>query len=99
MDISTQIILETNLFMSFEIKNGKLYFELDEPEDKNLTFDFHEYPNEAYPQGRRTKVHQSKITGPVELEPGTYKFTFNTIRKTQLIVFFKDNKISYEVIE
>ena len=99
MDLRTQIILETNLFMSFEIKNGILYFELDEPEDKNLTFDFHEYPNEIYPQGRCTKVHQSVIACPVELKPGTYKFTFHTVRNTQLIVAFKDKKISYEVIE
>ena len=99
MDITTQIILETNLFMSFEIKNGKLHFELDEPEDKDLTFDFHQYHNETHPQGRCTKLHQSIVCGPIELEPGTYKFTFNTIKNTQLIVVFKNNKISYEVIE
>jgi hypothetical protein len=78
MKLSTQIILESNLYMSFEIKNGELYFELDEPEDKNLTFDFHQFPNETYPEGRCVKVHQSIGSGPVSLEPGTYKFSFNT---------------------
>lgn len=99
MILSTQITLESNLYMSFEIKNGELYFELDEPEDKNLTFDFHQFPNETYPQGRSVKVHQSIVEGPIELKPGTYKFSFNTIQKTQLVVEFKNNKISFEVVK
>ena len=98
MDLSTQIILESNLYMSFVIENGKLHFELDEPEDKNLTFDFHQFPDETYPQGRSVKVHQSIVEGPIELKPGTYKFSFNTIKNTQLIVEFKNNKISFEIV-
>ena len=99
MDLTTQITLETNLFMSFEMKNGELHFELDEPEDKNLTFDFYQFPSEIYPEGRRIKVHQSKVVGPIEMKPGKYSFSFNTPKKTQLIVNFKNNKVSFEIVE
>ena len=88
MNISSQIILEENLYMSFEIKEGKLWFELDEPEDKNLTISIVDYSSKE-----QYTIRQDEQVDPFDV--GSYIFIFNTPKKTVLSVIFKNNKIAF----
>ena len=91
LNITSQIILETNLYMSFEIKNDKLCFELDEPEDKNLTITIVDVNSkEGY------TIQQDERIEPLDI--GLYIFVFNTSKKTKLSVIFNDNKLSFEIL-
>ena len=89
MNITSQIILEENLFMSFEIKDDKLWFELDEPDYKNLTISitFVDYE-------KKCTIKQDEYIEPLGV--GSYIFVFNTQKKTSLSVIFKNNKLSFE---
>ena len=89
MNITSQIILEENLFMSFEIKDDKLWFELDEPEDKNLTISIITVSSK-----QECTIKQDEFIEPLDV--GSYIFVFNTQKKTSLSVIFKNNKLSFE---
>jgi hypothetical protein len=91
LNITTQIILETNLYMSFEIKNDKLWFELDEPEDKDLTITLLDGNSK-----QKYTIRQDEEIEPLDV--GSYIFIFNTLQKTVLSVIFKDNKLAFEII-
>jgi hypothetical protein len=91
LNITTQIILETNLYMSFGIKNDKLCFELDEPEDKDLTITLLDINSK-----QTYTIYQDEEVEPLDI--GSYIFIFNTLQKTALSVIFKDNKLAFEII-
>ena len=92
LDITTQIILETNLYMSFEIKDNKLCFELDKPENEELTITIY-YVNSKI----KNIIRQDEEVEP--LDTGSYIFVFNTEQKTTLSVIFNDNKLAFEILE
>jgi hypothetical protein len=83
--------------MVFEIIQRQLMFEMDEPEDKNMTIDVYQVPDDTCVNGKKTTYHQECLGVKHMLLPGTYIFTFNTHKKKQLTVVFKDNKLSFEV--
>jgi hypothetical protein len=91
MNITSQIILETNLYMSFEIKDDKLWFELDEPEDKDLTISIINYTSKE-----QYIIRQDEPVEPLDL--GSYIFVFNTPKKTALSVIFKNNKLAFGIL-
>jgi hypothetical protein len=90
-NITTQIVLETNLYMSFTIKHDRLCFELDEPEDKALTITV---TNLDYKH--TYTINQDDQLAP--LDNGSYIFQFNTSNKTALKVIFSDNKLAFELM-
>jgi hypothetical protein len=97
MKIHSLIMLDNDVYMVFEIIQGRLWFEMDEPEDKDMTIDVYEVPSDTCINGKKTTYHQECLGVKHMLLPGTYIFTFNTHKKKQLTVVFKDNKLSFEV--
>jgi len=98
MEITSKVCLEYKMFICFQLKNGKLEYELEydekyeeedeEPYDK---FNVYEILNKD-----KIKIHQTSITRNKSLKEGHYLFVFN---KTKLFVNFINNKISYEIEE
>jgi hypothetical protein len=91
LEITTQIILETNLYMSFEIKDNKLCFELDKPENEELTITIYFVDVKI-----KTIIRQDEQIEPLDV--GSYIFLFNTEQKTALSVIFNDNKLAFEIL-
>ena len=91
LNITTQIILETNLYMSFEIKDNKLCFELDQPENKELTITIYYVDLKI-----KTIIRQDEGLAP--FDTGSYIFLFNTEQKTALSIIFNDNKLAFEIL-
>lgn len=92
MKIISLITLENGLNMTFEIKENRLWFEMDEPLDKDMMVSIYEVPS-----GKETIFHQSALGQKHMLLPGTYIFTFNTDQYTHFTVVFNNNKMSFEV--
>lgn len=92
LHISSQIILETNLFMSFAIKDDKLWFELDEPEDEELTISIIDTTTK-----QQYTIRQDEQVEPLDI--GSYIFAFNTSKMTVLGVVFKNNKLSFSILQ
>lgn len=102
MEIVSKIKLENNMNICLNIKDDKLYYELDfdiniydgEPYDKFYVYrkKYDEttikYKNDYY-----EKVKHSSITKNKTLKEGFYLFIFN---KTKIFIEFLNNKISYE---
>ena len=97
MEIQSFVFLENGVNMTFEIKQNKLWFEMDEPEDKEMMISIYEIPSDTYVIGKETIFHQSALGVKHMLLPGTYIFTFNTDKYTHLTVIFNNNKMSFEV--
>lgn len=97
MEILSLITFDNGIHMTFQIAQKHLWFEMNEPEDKNMTIDVYQVPDDNCIHGKKTTYHQQSLEVKHMLLPGTYIFTFNTHKKKQLTVVFKDNKLSFEV--
>lgn len=91
MKLESSLILEDSLYMRFEIKDNELYFELDEPDDINLTFTIKNKSNSEEPK----TLHQS--VGTFTLDYGSYAFIFHTKKCTKLLIEFYKNR--FEICE
>ena len=83
-----------------EVKD-RLWFEMDEPADKDMRVTVYEVPKDApifidTSKGKEYTFHQSGLRYPHMLLPGTYIFTFSNDQYTQLSVVFHHNKLSFE---
>ena len=83
-----------------EVKD-RLWFEMDEPADKDMRVTVYEVPKDApifidTSKGKEYTFHQSGLRYPHMLLPGTYIFTFSNDQYTQLTVVFNHNKLSCE---
>ena len=99
MKILSLITLENSVKMTFEIKENKLWFEMDEPSDKEMMVTVYKVPLHASvniqdKKGDETTFHQSALGEKHMLLPGTYIFTFSNDQYTQLSVVFENNKLS-----
>jgi len=97
MDILSLISLENGVKMIFEIKQKKLWFEMDEPWDKDMIVNVYEVPSDTCVTGKETAFHQSALGVKHMLRPGTYVFTFSNDQYTHFTVIFINNKMSFEV--
>jgi hypothetical protein len=89
--------------ITFEIKENRLWFEMDEPEDKDMIITIYEVPSDTHTiigqgaEGKKTIFHQSALGPKHMLLPGTYIFTFSNDKHMHLSVVFIYNKLSFEV--
>ena len=102
MKILSCITLENGVNMTFEIIKNKLWFEMDEPTDKEMIVTIYEVPSDTYTiigqktEGKETTYHQSALGQKHMLLPGTYIFTFSNDQYIKLTVVFNHNKLSFE---
>ena len=96
MKIDTQVIIEDDIYLSFQVKGDYLLFEMDEPEDNNLTFLLQLLPSLSCPNGRQDTIHHSTLVTPLHMTHGTYIITFNTALKTKIKIEFQPKKLSVE---
>ena len=89
MQVETRIVLE-ELYMSFEMKDNKLYFELDEPDDKNLTFTIKNKFILEKPNGLPKTFDHSE--GSLYLDYGSYIFIFHTTKCKKISIEYYKNK-------
>ena len=98
MLIQSLITLENGVHMTFEVKHNRLWYEMDEPNDKDMMVTI--YNASALIQmfdDKETTFHQSALRQKRVLLPGTYIFTFSNDQYTKLTVEFINNKLSCEV--
>lgn len=102
-------LLTTNLVGELYMKDNqdiievkdRLWFEMDEPTDKEMRVTVYEVPKDSpifidTSKGKETTFHQSSLRGQHMLLPGTYIFTFSNDQYTQLSVVLNHNKLSFE---
>jgi hypothetical protein len=80
-------------------KENRLWFEMEEPADKDMMVTVYEGPKDASVEngkGKEYTYHQSGLRYPHMLLPGTYIITFSNDQYTQLYVVFDHNKLSLE---
>ena len=87
------------IFIPEPHKKNRLWFEMDEPADKEMMVTVYEVPKDApifidTSKGKEYTFHQSGLRYPHMLLPGTYIFTFSNDQYTQLSVVFENNKLS-----
>jgi len=87
------------IFIPEPHKENRLWFEMDEPADKEMRVTVYEVPKDApifidTSKGKQNTFHQSGLRYPHMLLPGTYIFTFSNDQYTQLSVVFENNKLS-----
>ena len=97
MKILSLITLDNGVNMTFEIKENRLWFEMDEPKDKEMLINVYEVPSDTCVTGKETAFHQSALGVKHMLLPGTYIFTFSNDKYTHFNVVFNYNKVSFEV--
>ena len=102
MVILSLITLENGVNMTFEMKDGILSFEMDQPEDKDMIITIHAIPYDKNAliqktEGIQSTFHQSTLEKKYMLRPGTYRFTFSNDPSIHLSVVFINNKLSFEV--
>ena len=106
MKILSLITLGNGVKMSFEVKQNdstenRLWFEMEEPADKDMMVTVYEGPRDApicidTSKGKEYTYHQSGLRYPHMLLPGTYIITFSNDQYTQLSVVFDHNKLLLE---
>jgi hypothetical protein len=101
MEILSLITLKNGVDMTFEIKEGILSFEMDQPIDKDMMVTIHAVPYDTDAiiqkiEGLQKTFHHSTL-GKKLLRPGTYLFTFSNDPSVHLSVVFINNKLSFEV--
>jgi len=104
MKIISLITLGNGVKMTFEVKQNdskenRLWFEMEEPGDKDMMVTVYEGPRDASVEnckGKEYTYHQSGLRYPHMLLPGTYIITFSNDQYTQLSVVFDHNKLSLE---
>lgn len=102
MDIISKIYLENGVFICLNLKDGKLYYELEYNEEKYYgepygNFNVYEkndsgmkkYKNINYKNVRHNPIEKNK-----SLKEGYYLFVFN---RTKIFIELNNNKISYEL--
>ena len=80
-------------------KENRLWFEMEEPADKDMMVTVYEGPKDASVEnckGKEYTYHQSGLRHPHMLLPGTYIITFSNDQYTQLSVVFDHNKLLLE---
>ena len=82
-------------------KENRLWFEMDEPADKDMRVTVYEVPKDApmfidTSKGKEYTFHQSGLRYPHMLLPGSYIITFSNDQYTQLSVVFDHNKLLLE---
>ena len=80
-------------------KENRLWFEMEEPADKDMMVTVYEWPKDASVEngkGKEYTYHQSGLRYPHMLLPGAYIITFSNDQYTQLSVVFDHNKLSLE---
>ena len=97
MKILSLITLDNGIKMTFEIKQNRLCFEMEEPKDTDKIVNVYEVPSDTCVTGKETTFHQSALGVKHMLRPGTYVFTFSNDQYTHFTVIFNNNKMSFEV--
>ena len=99
MDILSCITLENGVDMTFTVKNNTLWFEMDEPKDKEMMVTIYEVLCDTHKDGllgQENVYHHSELDKKY-LTPGTYIFRFSNDQYNKLTVIFNHNKLSFEV--
>ena len=101
MKILSLITLENGVKMTFEVKQNhskeyRLWFDMDEPTDKDMLLTIYEVPNDNITIGKckETTFHQSSLRCQHMLLPGSYIFTFSNDQYTQLSVVLNHKTLS-----
>ena len=98
MKILSLITLGNGVKLTFEVKNNMLFFEMDEPTDKDMMVTIYEVSSDPYEDGllgQETVYHHSELYHK-QLLPGTYIFTFSNDQYIKLTLVFNHNKLSFE---
>jgi hypothetical protein len=80
-------------------KENRLWFEMEEPADKDMMVTVYEVHKDSSVENGKCKeytFHQSGLRYPHMLLPGAYIITFSNDQYTQLYVVFDHNKLSLE---
>jgi len=104
LDVSRATLLRSNCdpeTADHLCKENRLWFEMEEPADKDMMVTVYEVPKDApifidTSKGKEYTFHQSGLRYPHMLLPGTYIITFSNDQYTQLSVVFDHNKLSLE---
>lgn len=99
--LQNSLILEDAIYISFEIKNNKLYVEMDDPGDENFTTTLlkavtKNKDNVFRYNGKEEVLYHSSFN-PLILDYGIYIFVIKLSKKYLVNVNCDTNKLSIEI--